>query len=267
MTAPLSAHGLTVRLGGRAVLDDLSLVLPPGQVTCVIGPNGAGKSTLMACLAGLRRPDRGEARLGDDPIAALPPRSRARLIGFLPQAPEVAWAVDARTLVGLGRTPHVGAAGLTQADRAAVDRAMAAAEVEPFADRVVNTLSGGERARVLIARALAGEPEWLLADEPLTGLDPGHQIDACDLLRRLAHDQGRGVVVTLHDLPMALRMADYVVVLAAGRRLAEGPPADALTPAVLEQAYGVATRLVAGQAGPLLEILGRAPPSPPFPSS
>ena len=186
MTEPLIAAGLTVRYGAFTVLDALSARFEPGRVTCVIGPNGAGKSTLMACLAGLRRPDAGLALLGDAPLLALPPRGRARRIGFLPQTPQVAWAVEAETLIGLGRTPFMGAVGLGPDDRAAVDRAMADAEVEGFRHRLVNTLSGGERGRVLIARALAGEPEWLLADEPLTGLDPGHQIDACDLLRRMA---------------------------------------------------------------------------------
>jgi iron complex transport system ATP-binding protein len=258
MTVPLIADGLTVRLGGQTVLDRLSARFEPGRVTCIIGPNGAGKSTLMACLAGLRKPDAGRASLGEAPLLAMGARPRARRIGFLPQTPQVAWAVEARTLIGLGRTPFIGASGLGTEDDAAVDRAMAAAQVEPFARRVVNTLSGGERARVLIARALAGEPEWLLADEPLTGLDPGHQIDACDLLRRLAHDQGCGVLMTLHDLPMALRVADHVLVMAEGRSLAQGAPVEVLTPAILDQAYGVRTRLTQGEGGPLLELLGRS---------
>jgi iron complex transport system ATP-binding protein len=114
---------------------------------------------------------------------------------------------------------------------------------------------------VLIARALAGEPEWLLADEPLTGLDPGHQFDACDLFRRLAHVDGRGVVLTLHDLGLALRLADRVLVLADGHALASGPPAEALTPEVIHQAYGVTARFVASEAGPLLELIGRDTPT------
>ena len=258
MSAHLAADGLSVRLGGRAVLDGLSVSLRPGEVTCVIGANGAGKSTLLACLAGLRRPDAGVVRLGDEPLAAIKPRRRAQRIGFLPQTPEIAWALEVETLVGLGRIPFAGPGALSAADKAATLRAMALTETTPFARRAADTLSGGERARVLIARALAGEPEWLLADEPLAGLDPGHQIDACDLFRRLAHEEGRGVVMTLHDLPMALRLADRALVLARGRVLADGPPGEALSPAVLAQAYGVETRLVAGAGGPLLEVVGRA---------
>jgi len=186
-------------------------------------------------------------------------RERARRIGFLAQTPEVAWAVEAEVLVGLGRTPHASGLGaLSEADRAAVERAMALTDSGHLARRTVDTLSGGERGRVLIARALAGEPEWLLADEPLAGLDPGHQIDACDLFRRLAHEQGRGVVMTLHDLPMAFRAADRVLVLADGRLIADGPPAEALSPDALREAYRVEARHVAGVHGPLLELVGRS---------
>jgi iron complex transport system ATP-binding protein len=138
----------------------------------------------------------------------------------------------------------------------AVQRAMEVTGTERFAERIVETLSGGERARVLIARALAGEPDWLLADEPLAGLDPGHQLDAAALFRQVA-GEGRGVVVTLHDLPMAARLADRVIVLAAGRVLADGPPAAALTPAVLAGAYGIEARWIEGAGRPLIEIVGR----------
>jgi iron complex transport system ATP-binding protein len=204
----------------------------------------------------LRRPDAGEARLGDRPILTMPPRKRARRIAVLPQIPEIAWAVEARTLVGLGRGPFSGAWGLGADDWAAVDRAMAAAEVIEFAHRVVTTLSGGERARVLIARALAGDPEWLLADEPLAGLDPGHQLDAAALFRSLA-EAGKGVVITLHDLALALRLADRVIVLSEGAVLADGPSAEALSPDVLARAYGIEARFVDGAGGPLIDIVGR----------
>ncbi|WP_312163817.1 ABC transporter ATP-binding protein [Phenylobacterium sp.] len=253
----LSAHEVRVRLGGKPVVDGVSAEFQAGTVTAILGPNGAGKSTLLACLAGLRRPEGGEVRLDGAGLLAMPPRARARRIGFLPQTPEVAWAVEARILVGLGRTPFIGSSGLSIEDAAAIDRAMEAAGVVELADRDVTTLSGGERGRVLIARALAGDPEWLLADEPLTGLDPGHQLDAGDLFRTLAHDQGKGVVVTLHDLSLAARVADRIIVMAAGRVLADGPPAQALSPGVMASAYGVRARVVQGDGGPLIEIVGR----------
>jgi iron complex transport system ATP-binding protein len=256
----LHAQGLTLALGGRPVLKGVDLSLNPGEVTAVVGPNGAGKSTLLACLAGLRRPDAGSVRLDAEPILSLPPRRRARRIGFLPQTPEIAWAVDVETLVGLGRTPFLGVKGPTAEDRTAVDRALDAADAAVFRGRIANSLSGGERARVLIARALAGEPEWLLADEPLAGLDPGHQLDALALFRRLAHEDGRGVVLTLHDLSLALRLADRVVVLTDGRKLADGAPEAALQPETIAAAYGVRMERVEGQGGPLLELVGRAWP-------
>lgn len=257
MTVPLIAQQLTVRLAGRTILSELSLRLESGMVTCIVGPNGAGKSTLMACLAGLRRPDAGEVRLGPSAVLALPPRRRARQIGFLPQSPEVAWAVEAETLVSLGRIPFTGGGGPGHEGRAAVAKAMALTGVEALARRTVDTLSGGERGRVLLARALAGEPDWLLADEPLTGLDPGHQMDVCDLFRRLARDGGHGVVLTLHDLPMALRAADRVIVLADGAVQADGIALVALAPGVLRRAYGIETRLSEGVHGPTLELVGR----------
>ena len=253
----LSCNGLSVTIADRSILSQVDLELRAGRVTAIVGPNGAGKSTLLACLAGLREPTAGHAALDGVALSQIRPRDRAKRMAFLPQTPEIAWAVEARTLVELGRTPFIGARGQAGEDRAAVDRAMAAANVEAFAHRIVDTLSGGERARVLIARALAGEPEWLLADEPLTGLDPAHQLDAAALFRRLA-DEGRGVVVTLHDLSLALRLADRVLVLAEGGIIADEPPATALTPEVLRRAYGVEATLTQGAGGLLVDVIRRA---------
>ena len=191
-----------------------------------------------------------------DPLAALGDRERARRIGYLPQAPEIAWRLDVHTFVRLGRTAHRGVFGESLADAGAVDRALASTRMTGFAERDVTTLSGGERARALIARALAGEPAWLLADEPLTGLDLGHQFDAAELLRAIA-SAGTGVVVSLHDLAFAARAADRVVVMAEGRVIADGPPTTALSPAVLARAYAVDARWLDGEGGPLLDILGR----------
>jgi iron complex transport system ATP-binding protein len=253
----LSCSSLGVAIGAKSILWNVSLTLDVGKVTAIVGPNGAGKSTLLSCLAGLREPSSGSVMLDDAILSGMKARDRARRLAFLPQTPEIAWSVEARTLVELGRTPFIGARGQTAEDRVAVDRAMAAANVGEFEHRIVDTLSGGERARVLIARALAGEPEWLLADEPLTGLDPAHQLDAAALFRRLA-DDGVGVVVTLHDLSMALRMADRIIVLAEGGILADEPPATALTPEVLKRAYGVEATLTQGPGGPLIDVIRRA---------
>ncbi len=256
--AALAADALAVTLGGRAILGGVSLAFRPGEVTAIVGPNGAGKSTLLAALVGLIRPTAGRSRLDGQDVLALPPRERARRIGFLPQSPEIAWGLEVETLVGLGRTPWSGATGLSTADRQAVGRALDATAMAAFAHRDVTTLSGGERARALIARVLAGEPRWLVADEPLAGLDPGHQLDAADLFRAfVGQDAGRGAILTLHDLGMAARIADRIVVLADGAVIADGAPADALTPDILARAYGVEARFHSGPEGPAFELIGR----------
>ena len=254
----LVADNLAVAFDGRVILDGISARFRPGEVTAIVGPNGAGKSTLLACLAGLLRPDAGRVALGDRLVPTIPHRERARHIGFLPQTPEVAWAVDVETLVGLGRIPHSGARGLTEADHAAVRAALVQTRMTGFARRDVTTLSGGERARALLARVLAGEPSWLLADEPLAGLDPGHQLDTVDLLRAFAAESGHGVIMTLHDLGVALRLADRVVVLQGGHLIADAAPLEALTPTILARAYGVEAAIIPGSAGPLIELIGRS---------
>ena len=249
----LSVHGLSIRRGGRILLHPLDLSLVPGHVTAVLGPNGAGKSTLLSSLGGLIRPEVGRVTLDDTDLSRLSPAERARSIAVLLQNPELAWPVEVRTLVGLGRIPHHGARGTDAADETAIAAAMARADVAAFAARAVTTLSGGERARALIARALATEPDWLLADEPLTGLDPAHQLATADLFRSLA-GEGMGVVVTLHDLTLALRLADRVVMLKEGRVAADGPPDQALTPEVIARVYGVRVTRLDTPDGPVLAV-------------
>jgi iron complex transport system ATP-binding protein len=192
-------------------------------------------------------------------MLSLPAMQRARRIAFLPQTPEIAWAVDVQTLVGLGRIPYQGVSSDAE-DRAAVARAMDKTEVTQWADRTVTTLSGGERARVLLARVLAGESEWILADEPFTGLDPSHQFEAAALLRSIA-DQGGGVVITIHDLTLAARIADRVVILNDGRVVADGVPQAALTPQILRDVYNINAQWLVddrGERPPIIAIHGRA---------
>ncbi|MGY6550305.1 MAG: ABC transporter ATP-binding protein [Erythrobacter sp.] len=243
----LAAHQVTVALGSgparRAVLDSASLALEKGQITAIIGPNGAGKSTLLACLAGLRVPDAGEVTLGDAALGDISARERACRIGFLPQVAEVNWDIDVATLVSLGRLPHQGRWGLHEADRASIERALLETSTVQLAARIVGSLSGGERARALLARVLAGEPEFLLADEPLANLDPRHQFESLALLRRVA-TRGAGVVLVLHDLAHALRIADRVVLMAEGRIIADDAPMAVLTPPRIAEVYGVASTLV-----------------------
>lgn len=217
----------------------------PGEVTAICGPNGAGKSTLLSCMAGLLSPDEGSVSLNAAPLSSLTPLERARLIGFLPQSPEVAWNVTVETLVALGRLPWRAS---PEADAAAVYAAIEAMDLAHLRHRVVTSLSGGERARALVARVLAGSPRWLLADEPLANLDLGHQLALLGTLRKLAREQGLGVVLVLHDLAQAMNFADRVLVLSDGRVLADGPPEVALAAKVIARGWGVKARWL-GEAG------------------
>lgn len=244
----LAAEGIGLTLNGNRVLDQVSFTFHPGRVTALLGANGAGKSTLLACLAALRRPDTGAATLDGIDVHAIERRARARAIGLLPQAADVHWDVDVATLVQLGRFPHRGRWGATDADRAAVERALAATDMAGLAERGVERLSGGERSRALLARVLAGEPEWLLADEPLASLDPAHQLDVLARLRSVAAE-GRGVILVLHDLHLAGRIADDAVLLRGGRVVAAGPAQDVLSAPLIAEAYRVEVEIGTTPAG------------------
>lgn len=229
----LAAENLSLIRGGALVLQDLSVQCAPGEVTAICGPNGAGKSSLLLALAGLADPAAGAIVLGGEALAALHPRKRAQRLGYLPQDAEVAWDVAVENLVRLGRMPH--------RDRGedAVEAAIAALDLAELRHRPASQLSGGERARALLARVLAGEPQWILADEPLAALDLAHQ-QALIAHLRAAADTGTGVVLVLHDLAMAMNHADKVIVLREGRLAACGAPADALSPQIISNVWGVA---------------------------
>lgn len=224
----LTARNLT--LAGR--LANVSCALEPGTITAICGPNGAGKSSLLSALAGLLPLADGQVLLGDMPLGAISPRERAKAIGYLPQDGEVAWDVAVHSLVSLGRLPH------RDHGEEAVASAIAALDLAALASRPVSTLSGGEKARALLARVLAGEPRWILADEPLAALDLAHRFTLIDHLRKAA-GAGAGVVIVLHDLAMAVNHADHVLVLDEGRLVAEGKPTGALAPAVIARVFGV----------------------------
>ena len=216
-------------------LAGISAELARGAVTAICGPNGAGKSSLLQCLAGLLQGDSGEVRLDGTMLAQLPARERARAIGYLPQHREVAWDLSVEALVALGRLPH-GDAGERE-----VRAALEALDLQPLARRRVSTLSGGERARALLARVLAGRPGWILADEPLSALDLAHQLILLRHLRAAAAG-GAGVVLVLHDLALAMNHADRVLVLDRGRLVADGAPAEALTERSIARVWGVDAR-------------------------
>jgi iron complex transport system ATP-binding protein len=259
----LDAIDLTVRRGGREVLDRVGLGLEAGVFTVVIGPNGAGKSTLLAALAGLVRPDTGEVRLDGWPLAATPRRALARRRAYLPQNPRVEWPLPVERLVALGLTPHLPPFGpLPPAMAGAVDAALAACDLSERRDQPATTLSGGELARAMLARALVGDPELLIVDEPTAGLDPRHALDAMARLAALAR-AGKLVVAAVHDLTLAARFADRIAALRAGRLLGEGPTASTLTAGLLADAFEVEAEVSGAGAGARVDFdAPRARPEP-----
>lgn len=235
----LGLREVRVMLDGRAILTDIDLALERGRFVGLVGPNGAGKTTLLRVLAALVAPARGRVTLDGHGLSGMNRDERARRIAALFQGAGVGWPMTVREIVALGRLPHRRAfAGLSDADAAAVARAMVRTDVGHLADRTEPTLSSGERMRALLARALAVEAEWLLVDEPVTALDPAHQLDAMALLRAASRD-GTGVVAVLHDLALAARFCDRIVVLSGGRLVADASPEGALTDALLARIFGV----------------------------
>ncbi len=219
-------------------LEAVTTAFHAGEVAAICGPNGAGKSSLLTALAGLIAADGGEVTLDGALLSAMPPQQRAQAIGYLPQAPEVAWDVSVETLVALGRLPWRNRA---EVDRAAIEAALTTMELEDLRKRQVNRLSGGERARALMARVLAGQPRWILADEPLANLDLAHQQGLLKKLRDQAK-AGVGVVLVLHGLAQAINHADRALVLHRGELVAEGAPEAVLDAATIRKVWGIEAR-------------------------
>lgn len=242
MTSPsaprLAARGLTAGYPGRRVIEDLDLEIAPGRITMIIGANACGKSTLLSVLARVNAPLGGRVELDGVDIATIARRRFAQNVGLLPQHPSAPDGLTVAELVSRGRHPHRGVFQRWSAgDTARVDDAMAKTGVAGLADRPVGDLSGGQRQRVWIAMALAQEPRILLLDEPTTFLDLSHQIEVLDLLRTLNRTDGTTIVVVLHELNLAARYADDLVVMSHGRIVAHGRPADVLTRDVVAQAF------------------------------
>ncbi|MGI9823669.1 ABC transporter ATP-binding protein [Agromyces sp. Marseille-Q5079] len=252
---------------GRTIIDGVDTTLPRGALTALIGPNGAGKSTLLHLIAAVERADEGELRLDGTPLDGMRRRERARIVALAEQQAEVDGRLTVEASVALGRTPHLGAFGIAGArDRAVIDGALAAVGAAEFAGRTLDSLSGGERQRVTLARAIAQEPTLLLADEPTNHLDLGSQFVALDLLAGLARD-GLTVVAALHDLSHAAAYADHVVVLAAGRVVAAGPPAEVLTSELVHDVYGVRAEVITHPltGRPLIAVASAAASAVPVP--
>jgi iron complex transport system ATP-binding protein len=239
MSAALTLDDVSVSLGGRVIVSGASASLDKGRFVALIGPNGAGKTTLLKAMAGLL-PAQGRITLDGAEMASLSRRDRARCVAYLPQGHQVHWPLTSRDVVALGRFPHGPAdpAHLTPDHARAIDAAMARTDTIAFADRPIMALSGGERARVMLARVLAVEALVLLADEPTASLDPRHQITVMNDLKAESR-RGALVVAVTHDIALASRLADDIVLMHEGRIVAQGAPADVLTDTMLADVYGV----------------------------
>lgn len=235
----LEARTISVAINRASIVNTASLSISTGELVGLIGPNGAGKSTLLKAVLGLRGRDTGDVLLDGADFLAQPPQQRARHVAYLPQERHVEWRLPARDIVMLGRYPHRAPfGGPTPDDHAAVNRALDAVDGHAIADRPVSVLSGGERTRILLARALAVEAPLLLADEPTTALDPYHQLHVMEILRARAR-AGAGILTVLHDLALAARFMDRVILMHAGAIAAEGKPSEVLTPENLARTYRI----------------------------
>ncbi|APY85992.1 MULTISPECIES: ABC transporter ATP-binding protein [Streptomyces] len=257
--ARLAAEDVTVGYGGRTVIDGLDVKIPPGVITTIIGPNGCGKSTLLRTLTRLLKPTAGTVVLDGEDIGRLKTRTVAKKLGLLPQAPVAPDGLTVADLVARGRHPHQSWLRQWSSDDAdVVEKALAMTGVADLADRPVDSLSGGQRQRVWISMTLAQGTDLLLLDEPTTYLDLAHAIDVLDLVDDL-HESGRTVVMVLHDLNLATRYSDNLVVMRDGAILAQGHPRDVITAELLEEAFGLRARVVDDPVGdrPLIVPIGR----------
>ncbi|GHA72657.1 iron-enterobactin transporter ATP-binding protein [Streptomyces tendae] len=255
----LAARGITVGYGARSVIDGLDVAIPPGVITTIIGPNGCGKSTLLRTLSRLLRPTGGTVVLDGEDIAALKTREVAKKLGLLPQAPVAPEGLTVSDLVARGRHPHQSWLRQWSSDDAdVVRRALAMTGVSDLADRPVDSLSGGQRQRVWISMTLAQGTGLLLLDEPTTYLDLAHAVDVLDLVDDL-HESGRTVVMVLHDLNLATRYSDNLVVMREGAILAQGHPRDVITAELLHEAFGLRAKVIDDPVGdrPLIVPIGR----------
>lgn len=234
----LKIDRLCIRRGGADLLHSVCMTARAGEFIGVVGPNGAGKTTLLRAVVGLEKADAGSVSLNGASVLEMPSKARAKTTAYLPQEREVHWAVTAEAVVSLGRFAYGSPGRLGPSDRAAVERALAATQAQSFRSRVVSTLSGGEQARIHLARALAAETPVVVADEPTAALDLRHALSIAEILRARA-DAGGLVIAAIHDLNLAQRFCTRVIVLNEGRLVADGAPIDALSDNQIASVFGV----------------------------
>lgn len=253
----LELSEVSVAFGARLVLNRVSLDFQAGELLGLIGPNGAGKTTLLRSACGLLRPQTGSIRLLGRPLSALKPPEIAKILAYLPQGGEAHWSLAVKDLVLLGRLPYRPRwKGFARDDYRIVMDSLEVCDVRHLAERPVDQLSGGERSRVLLARALASKPRLLLADEPVTGLDPLHQLEVMEKFRLLANS-GTGVVIIMHDLSLAARYCDRLVLIDDHRIVADQKPAEVLQNKHLRNCFGVQFKIEFGQEVPIVLPLAK----------
>ena len=244
-TRRLGAEGLRLGYGDHTVIDHLDVVIPDGRITTIVGPNGCGKSTLLRALVRSLKPAAGTVLLDGHDIARQSSRLVARTLGLLPQGAVAPEGLLVRDLVARGRYPHQSwYRQRTPQDEAAVDEALRLTGTDTFADQAVDTLSGGQRQRVWIALTLAQQTDLILLDEPTTYLDLTHALDVLDLVDDLCRERGKTIVMVLHDLNLAIRYSNWIIVMADGRIVAAGPPETLVTADLLQQAFGLDAEVV-----------------------
>lgn len=245
----LECAGLCVQRDGRMVVQDVSLALRGGECVSLVGPNGSGKTTLLLTLLGLLPPNAGALRLNGHDLRTIPPRERGRFAAYVPQVLERVPAFCVYDVVAGGRFPHVGPLQpLSNADQAAIQKALECCGLTALADRPFNAISGGERQKTLIAAAIAQDPQAMFLDEPNTALDPAYQRELVGILREW-HARGRGLLLISHDLQLPVALGGRVIALKQGRIAADGPAADVLAPEVLSGIYGAEFAVVTGADG------------------
>jgi iron complex transport system ATP-binding protein len=236
----LAAENITVSRGGKTILRDVSVQAHAGEFIAVLGPNGAGKSTLLKVMAGLLKPDAGRVMLDANPLSALSTRQLAARRAYLPQNPVLEWPISVERLVALGLTPRLPATGgLPESYAPAITRALEQCDLVDKRDQVATTLSGGEFARAMLARAIVSSPQILIVDEPITGLDPRHAMQSMTLLQSFARN-GTLVIASLHDLTLAARTPSRIIVVVDGAIMGD---VDSLTEELVHRAFGVTCHL------------------------
>lgn len=259
----LSINGVSIRRGGKLIVDNISAEMEAGSFIALIGANGAGKSTLLNAVAGLTRPDAGDVRLDGKPVLTFDPKALARRRAYLPQSPRAEWPISVERLVALGVMPHLPAfGGLNGGIEPRLTAAIDACDLAGQRLQPATTLSGGELARAMLARALIGEPDILIADEPMAGLDPRHALDTVARLRTLALDGGRLVLATIHDLTLAARYATHLMAISEGRLIAFGRTDDILTPSLLRVVFEVESCVSGKGRETYIDYVGPAPKHP-----